>query len=242
MWEIARARKSPTKFIVTDEPVTFFNRRLFPAEDVYPGQIDLDLVGTRTLFPLGLDSCLIITHLQLARNPRIDPIARRVNARAYETVMKSMQDIQFGREFGEDEVLRINYILKRRATRYIAAAEEKWLYPELHGSTTNWSKLDDDWFLFPHLWKVPFTREITVGYQDGSAWASDEHGRHPGDPKYKDKELRDREWHSRIWAQREWAKKRAGRSLAHIEDFTRADRVADEMMQEYLEQEALTQL
>jgi hypothetical protein len=44
--------------------------------------------------------------------------------------MKNLLDTQFGRELEEDEVLRINYILKRRATRYIAAAEEEWLYPE----------------------------------------------------------------------------------------------------------------
>jgi Protein of unknown function (DUF4238) len=182
VWEIARAGLSPTKFIVTDEPVTFFNRRLFPSEYVYPGQFELELVGTRTLFPLGLESCLIITHLQLARNPRTNPTATRVNARAYETVMTSMLDIQFGRELEEDEVLRINYILKRRATRYIAAAEEEWLYPESRVSTANWSKLDNDWFLFPHLWKVPFHSETVVGYRDGSAWSADEYGRHPGNP------------------------------------------------------------
>lgn len=36
VWEILRARESPTKFIVTDEPVTFFNRRGFPSELKYP--------------------------------------------------------------------------------------------------------------------------------------------------------------------------------------------------------------
>jgi hypothetical protein len=46
-------------------------------------------------------------------------------------------------------VLRTNYILKRRATRYVAAAEEEWLYPERRVSTTDWPQLDDDWFLFP---------------------------------------------------------------------------------------------
>ncbi len=40
--------------------------------------------------------------------------------------MKYFLDIQFGRELEEDEVLRINYILKRLSSRYIAAAEEEW--------------------------------------------------------------------------------------------------------------------
>jgi len=240
VWEIVRAGDSPTKFLLTDEPVTFFNRCLFPSECVYPGQFELDLVGTRTMFPLGLESCLVITHLQLARNPRAIPTNKRVNARVYETVLKSMLDIQFGRELQEDEVLRINYILKKRATRYIAAAQEEWLYPERRVSTKNWSKLDDDWFLFPNLWKVPFTSEIIVGYNDGSAWASDEYGRYSGNPSYRDQAFRDREWRSRLLAQREWAKRRLGKSLAHVSKVDRDDEVADRLMNEYLEHESGT--
>jgi hypothetical protein len=180
VWEIVRARQSPTKFIVTDEPVTFFNRRASPSEFRYPKDVGLDQIGTRTLFPLGLDSCLIITHLQLVRSPWTKPNTSRVNARAYQETTKSLLDTQFGRELEEDEVVRINYILKRRATRYVASAEQEWLYPERHVSTTEWSKLDDDWFLLPHLYKVPFTSEIIVGLEDGSSWAMDEYGRHPG--------------------------------------------------------------
>ncbi len=233
VWEIVRARHSPTKFIVTDEPVTFFNRRAFPSELIYPRDVGLEQVGTRTLFPLGLDSCLIITHLQLVRNPWTNPTTPRVNARAYQQTMKNMLDTQFGRELEEDEVLRINYILKRRASRYIAAAEEEWLYPERHASTTDWSKLDDDWFLLPHLYKVPFTSEILVGYKDGSSWAMDEYGRHPGNPKYKDEELHEREWIAHEQAKREWARKRAGRSVAHIDEF-RHDEINDKLMLEDL--------
>jgi hypothetical protein len=125
VWEIVRAHQSPTKFIVTDYPVTFFNRRAFPSELGYPKDIGFEQVGTRTIFPLGLDACLITTHLQLVRNPWANPTASRVNARAYQQTMFSMLDIQFGRELVEDEVLGVNYILKRGATRYIAAAEEE---------------------------------------------------------------------------------------------------------------------
>ena len=115
VWEIVRARWSPTRFIVTDEPVTFFNRRVFPIECIYPAPVDLSLVGTRTLFPLGLDCCLIVTHTQLVRNPRLNPTSSRVNARAYQTTMKYLLSTQVGRELEEDEVLRINFILKKHA-------------------------------------------------------------------------------------------------------------------------------
>jgi hypothetical protein len=234
VWEIVRARQSQTKFIVTDGPVTFFNRRMFPSELTYPNDAGPEKIGTRTLFPLGLDACLIITHLQLARNPWRNPTESRVNARAYQQTMFKMTDAQFGRELEEDEVLRINYILKRRATRYIAAAGEEWLYPERYVSTTNWAKLDDDWFLLPHLYKVPFHSEIMVGWKDGSVWAQDEYGRNPGNPTYKDPKLHEEEWIRHQMAEREWGKKRAGKSVAHVDDFDRSDQVGDKIMQDHL--------
>jgi hypothetical protein len=235
VWEIVRARQSSTKFIVSDEPVTFFNRRLFPGESVYPGKIELDQIGTRTLFPLGLDSCLIITHLQLVRNPKINPNELRVNARAYDQTLAYLLDIQFGRELEEDEVLRINFILKTRATRYIAAAERDWLYPERGASTTNWSKLDDDWFLLPHLYKVSFSAETMAGSKDGSSRAWDEYGRQRGHPKFGDKKRRDKEWATHLWARQEWARKRLGKSIAHIHSAgPDMDAAADRVMQAHL--------
>jgi len=236
IWEIARARCSPTKFIVTDEPVTFFNRRVFPSELAYPYDAGLDKVGTRTLFPLGLDSCLIVTHLQLARNPWASPTEPRENARAYQFALKYLGDIQFGRELEEDEVLRINYILKRRATRYVAAAEEEWLYPERRVSTTQWARLDDDWFLFPHLWKIHFTTGMMMGDKDGRTWAVDEYGRRPGNPKYEDRKLREKEWATHLRARQEWAKKRLGKSVANVD---RLGDVGDKMMQDYLRKDGL---
>jgi len=110
IWEVVRARTSPTKFIVTDEPVTFYNAKVFPEAKIgrYPGDVGLDKIGTRTIFPLNIDSCLLITHVQFARNPWSNLLASRLNARAYQTAMMSLLDIQFGRELTEDEVLRIN--------------------------------------------------------------------------------------------------------------------------------------
>lgn len=232
VWEIARARESPTKFIVTDEPVTFFNRRGFPRAMPYPDDVGLDRVGTRTIFPLSLDACLIITHTQLCRDPWLDPLKPRANARSFQPTMKNMLETQFGRELEEDEALRINLILKKRATRYIAAAEEEWLYPERR-VPTGWAKLDDDWFLLPHLYKVPFTSEIIMGWKHGPSWAMDEYGRHPTNPNYRDKDLSEREWKSHTEAQKEWARKRAGRSAAHV-DKRNHDEVGDVIMQKYL--------
>ena len=132
VWEVVKARQSPTKFLLTDEPVTFYNARAFPLSGAcsYPNDVALADIGTRTIFPLDREACLIITHLQLVRNPWANPRRQRVNARSYSTTMMDLSRIQAGRELEEDEVIRINLILKGRATRFLAAAKEEWLYPE----------------------------------------------------------------------------------------------------------------
>jgi hypothetical protein len=238
IWEIVRARCSPTKFIVTDDPVTFYSKVVFPSEWTYPNDLSLRLTGTRTLFPLGLDSCLILTHVQHARNPWGSPTEPRTNARSFQRAMKHLGDIQFGRELEEDEVLRINYIMKRRAVRYIAAAEEEWLYPEERVSTSDWLKLDDDWFLLPNLWRIGFARGMMVGYGGGGGDAWDEYGRRPWQPGYQDEKQREREWETCQRAKDEWAKKRVGKSRARTDEFRGRD-VADQMMDEYLREEGL---
>jgi putative transposase len=68
---------------------------------------------------------------------------------AGQTAIFDLRSVQTERYLTDDEVLRINFILKRRATRYIASASEDGLYPERHVSTDHWSKLDHDWFLLP---------------------------------------------------------------------------------------------
>jgi Protein of unknown function (DUF4238) len=232
IWEIARARESQTKFIVSDNPVTFYNRGTFPHLYPYPDDVRLEDIGTRTIFPLSIDACLVITHVQLCRNPHANPHSIRTNARWFAPTMKNALDTQFDRELDEQEVLRINFILKKRAARFVAAADEEWLYPERHVSERRWPFLDVDWFLLPHLYKVHFTSAIRVGYKDGSAWAQDEYGRTPDHPNFEDKEQHRREWLTFQQAKKQWAKKRKGHALARVEGFGRENAVDDEMMRE----------
>jgi hypothetical protein len=240
VWEIVRARQSPTKFLVTDNPVTFYCKVMFSSEWTYPNDPRLEQIGTRTIFPLGLDSCLVVTHLQLVRNLLATPTEFRENARYFDQTMKHLGEIQFGRELTEDEVLRINYILKRRATRYVAAVEREWLFPERHVSTTEWRALDEDWFLLPHLWKVPFHAGIVAGNDRGSTFAADEHGRHPWERGYEDKRLHDREWALHGRSRKEWAKRRSGKARAMVDPRMRGN-FGDELMDDFLrKQDALT--
>lgn len=239
VWEIVSARQSRAKFIVSDAPVTFFNRNIIPGGYSYPGIEDFPMIGTRTIFPLASDSCLIITHLQLVRDPWTRPTKVRTNARAFQPTVAKFTDIQFGRELEEDEVLRINFILKRWARRYIAAADQEALYPEKQIGPIHWTKLDSDWFLLPNPWKVGFTSGIMLGYQDGGSWSMDEYGRNPWHPAFKDEEQRAFEWRRKEEAMREWAKRRLGKSLARVADELRDNSIADSMMNEYLRDSGL---
>ncbi|MCR6631373.1 MAG: DUF4238 domain-containing protein [Magnetospirillum sp.] len=240
VWEFVSASRSETKFLLTDNPITFYNVKAFPnsRDCAYPMDVPLGDIGTRTIFPLGMDHCLIISHLQLVRDPWANPRKSRVNARAYQPTMMNFMDIQHGRELEEDEVLRINLMLKQKAHRYIAAADENWLYPESRLSSTHWSRLDDDWFLFPNPYKVPFTGGIVVGYKDGSSFAMDEYGRRPHDPEYQDKKLHQREFRIAQEAKLAWALKREGRSLSQVDEdrFDDAyDRIMADDLREYRE-------
>ena len=132
--------------------------------------------------------------------------------------MINLADIQTGRQLEEDEVLRINFILKRRATRYIAAAREEWLYPEERLASTMWSNLDHDWFLFPNVIKVGFKGRMVIGFKDGGGYAQDEYGRRPSHSMYEDEKQHDREWTSYPNARGAWAHKRQGRSVAMTQE------------------------
>lgn len=220
VWEVVRADRSSVKFLITDQPVTFYNPRVFPASPSIPYPLDADLqnVGTRTLFPLSMERCLVITHLQLVRDPWFNPLKARVNARSYAPAVFDLRSVQTERYLTEDEVLRINFILKRRATRYIASATKEDLYPERHVSTDHWSKLDHDWFLLPNLYKVTFSSGIVAGWDDGRSWATDEYGRARRHPQYQDKEQHSKEWRAAQKAKDTWLRKRAGKSIGRTQD------------------------
>jgi hypothetical protein len=239
VWEIVHARNSATKFIISDNPVTFFNRKIYPGEAQYPGGDDFPKIGTRTIFPLSAEHCLVITHLQLVRNPWCKPLGTRENARLFGQTAARLTAIQHGRALEENEVLRVNYILKHAATKFIASGRKDDLYPESTLGRIDWAKLDDDWFLLPHLWKVSFTTGIRMGTMDGRHLAIDEYGRDPRHAKYEDPHRRAEDHRTFEEGKREWAKKRVGKSLAQSWERGREDSVHDMMMREYQQEEGL---
>lgn len=182
--EIISAEESDVKFIVTDHPVTIYNAA-FPPESPacrYPADPPIELIGSQTVFVLDKNHCLILTNLEYAKNPDdVDLTARRTNARYRgQSIIRTDAYIRT-RKFSRDEVIAINYLLKRRAHKFIAAGNKNWLYPEQHFGS-DWREIGKLLLPRDELWR--FGGEIYVGYQDGSVYYQDEFGRTSGAHEY----------------------------------------------------------
>jgi len=184
--EIVGANTSDTKFIVSDTPVTFYNSVFYPANAkcLFPNDPEIYLKGTRTIFPLDMNHCAILTNVEYARSPgKLKAPKPRTNPRYFDETIINYSDIIREREFNEQQVLSINYILKQRANKYIAAANKDWLYPENHLKKTDWRALDSI-FVSNSTKLFGTDRETFIGGKDGKLIATqDEFGRKPKSKK-----------------------------------------------------------
>lgn len=205
VWEVVHCKSSPTKFIISDAPVTTYNKKVFPGSDEVRqlGGARLERVGTHTVFPIDSDHCLVITNMQYVRNPRINPMKIRENPQYFENRMVDLRKVQRGREISEEEVLSINHLLKTHARRYIAASNEEWLYPERRMKERFWQKLGGAYFLHPDPRKVSFSTAILMGFKDGGAFGHNEYGHYDLDGA-RAKALREVEWKTFQAAKQAW--------------------------------------
>jgi hypothetical protein len=229
VWQIADASNSPTKFIISDHPVTVYNRACPPLSEHCAGFSDPDIrmAATHTIFPLSLDKVLILTNLNWVRDPYQGETRIRPNPRLFRDAMFKFTDIQTDRFLNEDEVLMINMIIKRRAYRYIAGAKREWLYPERYVSTDHWKKLGDGYLLMPEPRLVVMGGEILIGYTSGHHDAFSEYGHKPWQKGYKDAERERRETEGLHRFQAEWAVLRGERYTAEDFNFMRKRRGED---------------
>jgi hypothetical protein len=189
VWQIADAAQSPVKFIVSDHPVTVYNRGCFTGSAYCTGFNDPDIcmAATHTYFPLSMEKVLILTNLAWVRNPYQNERKFRPNPNPFRNAMFNFTDIQLWRSLTEQEVVQINYITKKRALRYIAAAEKEWLYPEHHLDNTHWGKCGNGWLLMPEPREIHLGGQIYIGYKDGHSEAYSEYGHRPWQSGYEDK-------------------------------------------------------
>lgn len=198
VWSIVDASNSATKFLISDHPVTAFNKKFFPGSSVCRNGMDpaTSLSGTHTIFPLSLDKALVLTNLNWIRNPYGSPAKKRPNAELFRSAMFKFTDIQVGRLLEEREVIQINHIIKQRSFRYVASANKEWLFPEKQMLLPRWDKIGDSYLLMPDPRSITFSTEIVIGYNDGSTDHFDEYGRKPWHGDYADRTRKDKEWES----------------------------------------------
>jgi hypothetical protein len=244
VWLIADANKSDTKFIISDHPVTIYNRRYGPRSQWCRGCNDPDIRfhASHTLFPLSLDKILILTNLSWVRNPYQKEIEMRPNPKFFRSAIMKITDIQILRHLSEDEVRQINFIIKSRALNYIAAAKKDWLYPERYVSKSDWRNFGQGYLLMPDPRAVTYGGQILIGHNDGTSSAYDEYGRRPGQKGFEgfDKKGVDDDWYTLHQFQGEFARLfgpyRRGRACSNSISIDK-EKDDDEFHQYHLDQE-----
>ncbi len=175
--EIVSAEESEVKFITSDHPVTIYNHAVPPADAAcaYPLDPDIELRGSQTLYPMDRDHCLILTNLEYAQNPTVGPLEKRTFARKYRRSLSRTDAFIRKRKLGAREVTQINFIIKKRAKRFIGGGRKEWLHPE-KTVTEPWSELGKT--LFPPKGDLfHFGGEMFVKYESGHVHYQDEFGR-----------------------------------------------------------------
>jgi hypothetical protein len=187
--EIVSAKDSDIKFIISDHPVTVYNPACSPDSEKcqYPNDPHTAWKASQTIFPLDLNHCFILTNLEYARDPDgSDPLSSRTNPRYFAETLTRWDTIIRKRDLNPEEVSAINYIVKARAHKFIAAAELEWLYPRKAFAVKDWESLK--MVPFPpkdELWH--FGGEILVGGKNGGlAWHQDAFGRQHTSRDHKD--------------------------------------------------------
>lgn len=199
IWLIADASQSNTKFLISDHPVTVYNRRCGPRSSWCRGYNDPDIClhGTHTLFPLSLEKVLILTNLSWVRDPYQSEVGLRPNPNPFRGTIFKINAIQTLRYLSEQEVREINFIIKSRALRYIGAAKEDWLYPEKYIIKSDWNRYGNGYLLMPDPRSVIYGGQIIIGHRDGTASSFDEYGHRPWEKGYRggDQGVRD-DWNT----------------------------------------------
>lgn len=176
--ELVSAENSDIKFILSDHPVTIYNSACPPDSELcaYPNDPDIALKGSQTIFPLDKNRCLILTNLEYAKDPNgTKPLEQRTNATRIRQSMVNTINFIVKRKLNQDEVSKINHIIKSRSKDTIAAGKETWLYPE-DRLTCKWSELRHV-LLPPSEELYKFGGEMYARYEDGSTYYQDEFGR-----------------------------------------------------------------
>lgn len=175
--EIVSAEDADVKFIISDHPVTIYNHAVPPTEETcaYPLDPGIALRASQTIYPLNRDFCLILTNLEYAKDPNTSPLEKRTFPRNFQQSMTRVDAFIRTRKLTAQEVAQINFVIKARARRYIAAGRKEWLYPDATVSQP-WGELRKV-FVPPKGGLFHFGGEMFVKYKSGDVHYQDEFGR-----------------------------------------------------------------
>lgn len=234
IWEIADADQSTTKFIVSDHPITIYNRKCGPRNPKWckgANDPDIRLMGSHTIFPLSLNKVLILTNVAWARNPYQSSLNLRPNPTLYRSTMWDFGRIHVGRHLSEVEVRQINFVIKSRAYEHIAAGKEEWLHPEEFVSKSDWPEYGDGLLLMPDPRSLNYGGEMFAGFANGGKFAVDSYGRTPRDPDFGKSEFNGDMNESPLYSLKgEFARRfgptRRGRTVGHADMDPEVDNVS----------------
>lgn len=187
--EIVSAEDANVKFIISDHPVTIYNPSAQPElrDWMYPTDPSITLLGSQTIFPLSRNLCLILTNLEFTESKSSDPLQKRTFARNFRSSMVKTDGFITGRKLTDVEVRHINYVIKHRAKRYIAAGQKEWLYPE-KAISCSWQDVGS--VLLPSSNKLfGVGGELFVQYNDGRVHYQDAYGRTEKPQKFLQKQI-----------------------------------------------------
>ncbi len=179
LWEIFSAEDSAIKFLLSDNPVVVYNCDCYPSSEPnrYPRDPNLWWRGTRVLYALSPDRLLVLSHLEHVDDPSRTKARRmRRNARANDMAIISYTDIVNDRKFSPEDVANVNYIIKSRASRYVASVNRDWLHPESIVEQPRWCDLDT--LFYSKHGSMHTKSEIIMKYDDGSLLFSNAFGEH----------------------------------------------------------------
>ena len=187
--EVVSAIQSDVKFIITDHPVTIYNHAVPPDSPLckYPNDPSIALKASQTIFPLNRDHCLILTNLEYAKDPSTAPLDKRTFARNFGNSLVQTHKFIRTRHLNSSEVSSINFIMKARAKKYIAAGRLEWLCPEATIKKT-WGELQTT-LLPPSDQLFELGGEMFVKYKDGHVHYQDEFGRTETEVDYLKKNI-----------------------------------------------------
>ena len=118
------------------------------------------------------------------RNPYQSEKGFRPNPNLFRDALIKMTDIQTERNLDETEVRQINFIIKSRSFRFIAAGEKEWLFPEQYVTKSDWARFGHGYLLMPDPRCVSRSSGILLRFKGGGSTGFDAYGHRPWDPEY----------------------------------------------------------